>query len=95
MTYQKSLLLLTACKNIGCNVDVDYASLSLNYGLYLSKLDKFCLAIDVLSKIVPEKDTSIDNQDMLDPTTERAVKDVTCLLSFCKDQPTINLRIPI
>ena len=86
MTYQKSLLLLTACKQIGCDVDVDYASLSLNYGLYLSKLDKFYLAIDVLSRIVPEKYTSIDNQNILDPTTERVVKDATCLMSFCKDQ---------
>jgi len=86
VTYQKSLLLLSACKKKGCDVDVDYASLSLNYGLYLSKLDNFCLAIDVLSRIVPEKVTSIDNQDMLDPTTERAVKDATCLLSFCNDQ---------
>lgn len=85
-TYQKSLLLLTACKQIGCDVDVDYASLSLNYGLYMSKLDKFYLAIDVLSRIVPEKYTSIDNQNILDPTTERAVKDATCLMSFCKDQ---------
>ena len=91
--YQKSIMIHSKCKQVGCDVRADYESTCLNYGLYLSKLDEFVAAIDVLSKIVPinTADDTVVNEtdDELDDVAwarQRVIRDATSLLSFCKRQ---------
>ena len=87
--YQKSILIHSTCERMRCDIQADYTSACLNYGLYLSKLDQFGLATDVLSKVVPRADTRIDAENDLDEITWaqlRVVRDAANLLSFCKRQ---------
>jgi hypothetical protein len=87
--YQKSILIHSTCERMRCDIQAEYISTCLNFGLYLSKLDQFGLAIDILSRIVPRTDICIDAENDLDETTWaqwRVVRDASNLLSFCKRQ---------
>ena len=87
--YQKSILIHSTCEKMRCDIQADYTSTCLNYGLYLSKLDQFGLAVDILSRIVPRTNTCVDAENDLDEMTwaqQRVVRDATNLLSFCKRQ---------
>ena len=90
--YEKSIMIHSKCENVGCDVGADYESACLNYGLYLSKLDLFDEAIDVLSRIVGEKaehqsmDTAEEELDAAGWTRQRVLQDAEGLLSFCKRQ---------
>ncbi|KAL9184548.1 hypothetical protein ACHAXT_012518 [Thalassiosira profunda] len=80
--YQHSIDTHFACKQAGCDVDADFASASLNYGLYLSKLDLFEDAISVLSRIAPQEMPVAE----IDAARQRVVRDAMGLLSFCERQ---------
>ena len=91
--YKRSILIHSTCERIRCNVRADYISSCLNYGLYLSKLNQFGCAIDILSRIVPQSDTPTDAENDLDEITlarQRVVIDAKKLLSFCKWQRLKN-----
>ena len=90
--YERSIMIHSTCESVGCDVGADYESACLNYGLYLSKLDLFDDAIDVLSRIVGEK---AEHQSMVTAEKEldaagwarqRVMRDAEGLLSFCKSQ---------
>jgi hypothetical protein len=63
----------------------------LNYGLYLSKLDDFENAIDILSLVATEdgddEDTSaMDEEDASHAARRRVLSDIGNLLGFCRRQ---------
>lgn len=62
--YERSIQIHSLCYQIGCDVKADYESVCLNYGLYLSKLDDFENAIDILSLVVTEDDDDEDTGAM-------------------------------
>jgi len=87
--YRKSIMIHSTCEQVGCDVGADYESACLNYGLYLSKLDEFSAAIDVLSRIASPTNTvaAVVNEHEIDAATwarQRVIKDATNLLSFCR-----------
>ncbi|KAL3826549.1 hypothetical protein ACHAXA_003613 [Cyclostephanos tholiformis] len=87
--YQTSIAIHYKCEMMGCDVHAEILSASMNYGLYLSKLDQFGLAIDVLSRVVSDIYNPIDAENDMDEVTwarQRVVRDATKLLSFCKRQ---------
>jgi len=91
--YEKSILIHSKCESVGCDVGADYESACLNYGLYLSKLDLFDDAIDVLSRIVGGKvehqsmvTAEEDEMDAAGWARQRIRQDAEGLLSFCKRQ---------
>lgn len=81
--YERTIKILSKCERLGIDVSTDYASACLNYGLYLSKRDKFNNAIDVLSKIVPPNGRLLANH-------RRLITDASNLLSFCKRQLNVK-----
>ncbi|KAL7444890.1 hypothetical protein ACHAXH_008751 [Discostella pseudostelligera] len=81
--YERAIKILSKCERLGIDVSTDYASACLNYGLYLSKLDNFSNAIDVLSKIVPPNGRLLANHC-------RLITDASNLLSFCKRQLNVK-----
>ena len=87
--YQTSILIHSTCEKMRCDIRADYTSACLNYGLYLSKLDQFGLAIDILSRVAPRTNICVDAENDLDEMTraqQRVVRDATNLMSFCKRQ---------
>ena len=90
--YETSIMIHSKCKSVGCDVGADYESACLNYGLYLSKLDLFDDAIDVLSRIAGEKAehqsmvTAEEGLDAAGWARQRVRRDAQGLLSFCKRQ---------
>jgi len=88
--YQTSILIHSTCEKMRCDIRADYTSTCLNYGLYLSKLDQFGLAIDILSRVAPRTNICVGAENDLDEMTswaqQRVVRDATNLLSFCKRQ---------
>jgi len=91
--YEKSIMIHSKCESVGCDVGADYESACLNYGLYLSKLDLFDDAIDVLSRIVGGKfehqsmvTAEEDEMDAAGWARQRIRQDALGLLSFCKRQ---------
>ncbi|KAL7529161.1 hypothetical protein ACHAWF_002863, partial [Thalassiosira exigua] len=81
--YRKSLSIHSLCDRLGCDVAADREGASLNYGLYLSKLDDFEGAVDVLSEVAPG---TFDPMDARAQQRLRVIGDATSLLSFCKKQ---------
>jgi hypothetical protein len=70
---------------VGCDVNTDYESACLNYGLFLSKLDDFEGAIDILSLVVANYEEAQDtDSDAVDAS--RVLRDASNLLGFCKRQ---------
>ncbi|KAL7448501.1 hypothetical protein ACHAWC_000675, partial [Mediolabrus comicus] len=61
--YERSIQIHSLCYQIGCDVKADYESVCLNYGLYLSKLDNFANAIDILSLVATEDGDDEDERD--------------------------------
>ncbi len=87
--YQKPILIHSTCEKMRCNIQADYISACLNYGLYQSKFNQFGFAIDILSRVVPRADTRIDAENDLDEiiwAQLRVVRDAANLLPFCKRQ---------
>ncbi|KAL3773278.1 hypothetical protein ACHAW5_003441 [Stephanodiscus triporus] len=95
--YKKSMLIHSTCQRMRCNVHADHISTCLNYGLYLSKLDQFGCAIDILSRIVHQTDTLTDADNDLDEirARQRVVRDAKKLLAFCKSQRLPNPRFEL
>jgi hypothetical protein len=87
--YQTSIAIHSKCEMMGCDVRAEILSASMNYGLYLSKLDQFGLAADILSRVVSHTNIPIDAEHDMDEVTSarlRVVADATKLLAFCKRQ---------
>lgn len=93
--YERSIQIHSLCNQIGCDVKADYESVCLNYGLYLSKLDDFENAIDILSLVVTEdadddddEDTSaiMEEEDASHAARRRVLSDIGNLLGFCSRQ---------
>ena len=91
LAYQNAVLIHSTCERVGCEVGADYESACLNYGLYLSKLDKFDDAIDALSRIAVTKAATDEDgeQNELNAAAwarQRVLTDATNLLHFCTRQ---------
>jgi len=83
--FSRSIQIHTLCKQVGCDVNTDYESACLNYGLFLSKLDDFEGAIDILSLVVANYEEAQDtDSDAVDAS--RVLRDASNLLGFCKRQ---------
>ena len=86
--FKRSIQIHSLSKQLGCDVNVDYESACLNYGLYLSKLDDFQSAIRILSDVASNYDevedmTSSENSE---DARRRVQRDASNLLSFCEMQ---------
>lgn len=83
--FSRSIQIHTLCKQAGCDVNTDYESACLNYGLFLSKLDDFEGAIDILSLVAAnykeDEDTDSDAVGV-----SRVLRDASNLLGFCRRQ---------
>ena len=81
--YRRALSVHSACREAGCDVEGDYESACLNYGLYLSRKDDFAGAVEVLSKI--ERAVDSLNEGGPDLTIRhRVMADAMSLLRFCR-----------
>jgi tetratricopeptide (TPR) repeat protein len=90
-SYERSVQIHFLCNQIGCDVKADYESVCLNYGLYLSKLDDFENAIDILSLVATEDGDDEDERDDDSATMDaslaarrRVLRDTRNLLAFCR-----------
>lgn len=89
--YERAIQIHSLCNQIGCDVKADYESVCLNYGLYLSKLDDFEDAIDILSLVAAEDGDDEDNgamekEDASLAARRRVLRDIGNLLAFCRRQ---------
>jgi len=95
--YETSTAIHSACQRVGCDVAADFESACLNRGLYLSKLDEFGAAVEVLSRMTVQP--AYDDGDAADNAADnvdgdaagawarrRVVEDAMRLLSFCQKQ---------
>ena len=73
--YQKGLDILLKCQIAGCNVEHDLDSLSLNYGLYLAKQDRFAESYKILSRPAAKRKQLQDS---------RTIQDAYRLWTFCE-----------
>eukprot|EP00984_Skeletonema_dohrnii_P032385 scaffold26473_cov138-Skeletonema_dohrnii-CCMP3373.AAC.6 len=83
--FSRSIQIHTLCKQVGCDVNTDYESACLNYGLFLSKLDDFEGAIDILSLVAANYEEAQDT-DSDAVHASRVLRDASNLLGFCKRQ---------
>jgi len=81
--YQTAVMIHSSCDEVGCDVASDYAGACLNYGLYLSKLDKFDAAIEIL-ELVPDATVDENELDAAAWARQRVTRDATNLLLFCR-----------
>lgn len=86
--YQRSVMIHSTCEQVGCDVGADYESACLNYGLYLSKLDAFYAAAEVLSRVASRADAiAVENEmDAATWARQRVITDAKNLLDFCMRQ---------
>jgi hypothetical protein len=89
--YDRSIQIHTLCNQVGCDVKADYESACLNYGLFLSKIDDFEGAINILSLVAANYEVDEDTTDS--GTTDasliarrRVLRDANNLLVFCRRQ---------
>lgn len=80
--FSRSIQIHTLSKQAGCDVNADYESACLNYGLFLSKLDDFEVAIDILSLVVD----NYEAEDTDAANSSRVLRDASSLLDFCRRQ---------
>mmetsp|Transcript_13158 Transcript_13158/g.21612 ORF Transcript_13158/g.21612 Transcript_13158/m.21612 type:complete len:626 (-) Transcript_13158:115-1992(-) len=80
----RSIQIHQLCKQAGCDVNADYESACLNYGLFLSKLDDFEGAIDILSLVAANYEAEDTDSDAI--VASRVLRDASNLLDFCKRQ---------
>ncbi len=83
--FSRSIQIHTLCKQAGCDVNTDYESACLNYGLFLSKGDDFEGAIDILSLIAANY-KEVEGTDSGAVGVSRVLRDASSLLGFCKRQ---------
>jgi len=89
--YDRSIQIHTLCNQAGCDVIADYESACLNYGLFISKLDDFEGAIEILSLVAANYE---EDEDTTDSGTDdasliarrRVLRDANSLLGFCTRQ---------
>lgn len=81
--YRRALSVHSACREAGCDVEGDYESACLNYGLYLSRKDDFAGAVEVLSKIERAVDSLKEGGPDL-TIRQRVMADAMSLLMFCR-----------
>ncbi|KAL7542418.1 hypothetical protein ACHAXR_011750 [Thalassiosira sp. AJA248-18] len=93
--YHNSIMIHSTCEEMRCDVAADYESACLNYGLYLSKLDKFDDAIEILSRIAsPTAPTDeVNEMDAATWARQRVIRDATNLLSFCEQQRDTSVSL--
>ncbi len=87
--FSRSIQIHTLCKQAGCDVNTDYESAALNYGLYLSKRDDFESAIDILSLVTAnykDNEYTDTDSDAVGASRSRVLRDASNLLGFCRRQ---------
>ena len=87
--FERSIQIHTLCNQMGVDVSADYESACLNYGLFLSKLDDFEGAIDILSLATVYHDEDEDTESTDDSSLiarRRVLRDANNLLGFCTRQ---------
>ena len=77
-SYQRGLDLLIKSSSVGCNVENDLDSLTLNYGLYLANRDEFEKACNVLARLAAKEENDTDKS--------KTIKDAIGLFHFCDRQ---------
>ena len=81
--YSLSLKLHGISKKVGCDVSFDFDQACLNYGLYLSKQNRFSDAAEILSYF---NDVGTINGSISDENHLRMIFDGTRLFQFCKNK---------
>jgi hypothetical protein len=79
--YQKSREILEQSREAGCDVEDEWDSVSLNYGLFLANIDRFADSVCALDRTARKKE-----EDSVDTTTttSQVVDDAHRLWQFCK-----------
>lgn len=81
--YQKSQFLHQISENAGCDVALDSDMTCLNYGLYLSKQNRWRDAVNVLQE---RFDDGFSHKGGMEQHHQRIKKDGSKLLLFCKER---------
>jgi len=69
------------CERVGCDISFDFATVTLNYGLFVSNNDEFDGAVQILKKVrrIGKGVKYVEN-----PEEDRIIEDGLCLFNFCE-----------
>ena len=79
--YTQSVRIHELCERVGCDISFDFATVTLNYGLFVSNNDEFYDAVQILKKLrrIGKGVKYVEN-----PEEDRIIEDGLRLLNFCE-----------
>lgn len=79
--YKQSVRIHELCERVGCDISFDFATVALNYGLFVSNNDEFYDAVQILKKLrrIGKGVKYVEN-----PEEDRIIEDGLRLLNFCE-----------